>query len=75
MTTPQPPRIHRRPASRGPDIEALRHKLADRLDAHPVRTWSAPLLVAIIGALDAHTIACEMGFDPAQTSPLIRLVQ
>ena len=35
-----------------PETEALRHQLADRLDGHPVREWSAPLLAAIIGVLD-----------------------
>lgn len=56
------------------DIEALRHHFADQLDIHPVNSWSAPLLVAVSGLLDAHTLAVEMGFDPAQTQPLLRAV-
>lgn len=38
------------------DIEQLRHTLADRLDAHPIKDWSAPLLLAIIGVLDASSL-------------------
>lgn len=64
-----PPRIKRQR-----DIEALRHHLADQLDIHPVRTWSAPLLIAVNGLLDAHAAAIEMGFDPAQTAPLLRVI-
>jgi hypothetical protein len=42
-----------------PDIEYLRGQLADRLDRHSMRNWSAPLLAAVIGVLDAHFMAEE----------------
>lgn len=54
------------------DIEYLRHRLADRLDEHPVREWSAPLLTAVIGLLDAHAISVEMALHSSK--PRLRLV-
>lgn len=57
------------------DLEDLRNRLADRLDDHPVREWSAPLLVAIIGILDANALSRELALS-ASESPLsgLRLV-
>jgi hypothetical protein len=55
-----------------PDLEYLRHRLADRIDDHPVREWSAPLLIAVIGLLDAQALAIEMALDTSQ--PGLRLV-
>lgn len=56
----------------GFDLEHLRHQLADRLDEHPVRDWSAPLLTAVIGLLDAHALAAEMALNTGETR--LRLV-
>lgn len=35
-----------------PDITELRRELLLRVEAHPIRTWSANLLVTIIAVLD-----------------------
>ena len=42
------------------DIEKLRHALADRIDAHPIEDWSAPLLLAMIGLLDAQGLSVAL---------------
>ncbi|BAX94249.1 hypothetical protein MSG_04128 [Mycobacterium shigaense] len=36
----------------GGDVEALRWRLLDRLDEHPMEEWSAPLLRAVIDVID-----------------------
>lgn len=34
------------------ELQRLQCELADRLDEHPMREWSAPLLRAVIATLD-----------------------
>lgn len=37
------------------ELQYLQEELADRLDEHPMREWSAPLLRAVIATMDlAH---------------------
>lgn len=40
-----------------PDLNALRNQLADKIDRYPPEEWSAPFLVLLIGAFDAHAVA------------------
>jgi hypothetical protein len=40
------------PQSPADDIAGLRHAMADRLDEHGMHTWPAPLLRAVIAAID-----------------------
>lgn len=53
-------------------MESLRHELADRLDMFPVSEWSAPLLLAVIGLLDAYGLSRQMARDAAE--PVLRLL-
>lgn len=52
------------------DIEQLRHVLADRLDVHPMQEWSAPLLLAVIGLLDAQGLRVALEAREAGKSRL-----
>ncbi len=47
-----------------PDLEDLRHALADRMDLLPPEQWSAPMLMALIGVFDARLVA--MGLEARQ---------
>ena len=54
------------------DIESLRHELADRLDILPVEEWSTPLLLAVIGLLDAYALSRELARKAGK--PRLRVV-
>jgi hypothetical protein len=60
---------------RVPDLDVARRQLLERLDRHPVKTWSIPLILCVIGILDAHGVACDMGFDAMQDVPTLRVVR
>lgn len=55
------------------DIATLRRELADQLEAQPVREWSAPLLMAIIGILEANALQRQLSLRAREVRRRSRL--
>jgi hypothetical protein len=54
-----------------PETERLRHELADRLDVHPVISWSPGFIKAVTALLDLY-IGDQLNERPAVVLQLVR---
>jgi hypothetical protein len=52
-----------------PEVALLRNALAERMIAHPARNWSAPLLRAVIAALDLDARKSHPSTKPRTSTP------
>jgi hypothetical protein len=52
-----------------PEVALLRNALAERMIAHPAHSWSAPLLRAVIAALDLDARKSHPSMKPRTSTP------